>query len=103
MRSPRERGASGVQAERRVAVGDQQEGIRRDAVVPPEHALDEVKQRPRVTTREEDRKPGDDGGDQRTDREEEEHDVVRDREEPLDQRQASAEVLLSVGVWEIEV
>jgi hypothetical protein len=35
---------SGLQAEWRVAVGDQEEGVGRDAVVPADHALDEVEQ-----------------------------------------------------------
>lgn len=36
--------SSGLQAERRVAVGDQEEGVGSDPAVPAEHALDEVKQ-----------------------------------------------------------
>jgi uncharacterized membrane protein YphA (DoxX/SURF4 family) len=40
---PALRRVSGVQAEGRVAVGDQQDGVGADAVVPAEYALDEVK------------------------------------------------------------
>jgi hypothetical protein len=69
-----------VEAEWRVAIGDEQEGVGPDAVVPADYAFDEVKQRAWVATGGQDREPGHDGGKERGDREEEEHDVVGDRQ-----------------------
>jgi hypothetical protein len=71
---------SGVKAEWRVAIGDEQEGVGPDTVVPADHALDEVKQRAWVTAGEENREPGHDGGEERGDRKSDEQDVVGDRQ-----------------------
>jgi len=74
-----------------------------DPVLPANHALDLVEQRARVTAGEEDREPRADGGQKRADRQEEQHDVVGDRQQPLDQRQPAAELVLGVRVGEVEV
>ena len=47
-----------------MAVGDENEGIRDDAVVPADHAL--VEAAPRVAASEEDRKPGGDNREEHT-------------------------------------
>ena len=66
-------------------------------------ADDEVEQRLRIAAGEEDREPGDDHGEERRNRKKEEDDVVRDREQPLDQRHALAEVFPDVGIVDVEV
>ena len=73
------------EAERWVLIRHEYEGVCDDAVPPAQDSEHEVEETARVATGEEDRKPGDDHGDDCTDRQEEEHDVVGDREQPLDE------------------
>src|SRR5262249_19450017 len=66
----------GLQGERWITVGDQQEGVGTYAVVPADHALDVVKQRAGVAPSEQNREPGEDGCEEHADREDDQHDVV---------------------------
>src|SRR5712691_136702 len=93
---------SSVQAERRVLVGDQREGVAVDPVDPPKYADDVVEQAARIRAREEDREPGGDDRDDSAEPEAEEHDVVRQGEDPFDQRQPAVH-LPGVRVREVEV
>jgi hypothetical protein len=47
---PYPRNPLGLQSEGRVAVGDQKEGVGSDAVVPADHALDELEEGARIAT-----------------------------------------------------
>lgn len=67
---------SRAQAERRVLVGDERQRVADHPVVPPDHALDEAEQAPRVPAGEEDGEPRPDHRRDRRDVEEEEDDVV---------------------------
>jgi hypothetical protein len=91
------------EAEGRVLVGGEHERVGADAVAPAQHAGHVVEEPAREPAREEDREPRHDRDDQHADVEEEEHDVVRNREQPLDQRQPPVEVALDVGVRQLEV
>src|SRR5207302_10829154 len=71
--------------ERWIPIGDQEEGVGNDAVVPADHALDELEKSPGIPAGEQDGEPRDDRHEQRRDLQEEQHDVVRDREQPLPQ------------------
>ena len=82
---------------------DEEEGVRLDSQPPAKGPFNEVEQTAWVLPGEEHRKPGDDYCDGRADREEDQDDVVRNREEPLDQWQPSVEVLFDVGVGDVEV
>src|SRR6266545_3929389 len=90
------------QAERRVLVGDQREGVAIDPVAPPQHADHVVEQAPRIRAGEEDREPGGDDHEDGADPEKDEDDVVRNGEDPLDERQPPAH-LPGVRVLEVEV
>jgi len=91
-----------AQPEWRVPIGDEQERVAGDPIAPAEDAHDKVEQTPGVGSREENRKPGDDDGDHGSDPQEEENDVVRDSEKPLDQGQPAVQ-LASIRVREGEV
>src|SRR6266516_1653390 len=95
------RAASRAQLEGRVAVGDEDQRVADDAVVPPEHALDVVEYRARIAAAEEDRKPRPDDGEERYDVQEEEHDVVRNGKQPLHERQPPVQ-LPRVGVLDVQ-
>jgi para-nitrobenzyl esterase len=88
--------------ERRVSVGDHQDGVRLYAQRPAHHPHHVVKEAAGVPAREEDGEPGDDHADNLANREEPENDVVGDGQEPLDQRHEPAQ-LLRVGVGEVQV
>ena len=76
-RLSRARRTSGTQAERRVAVGDEQKRVGLDTQRPPRHADHEVEDPSRVAAGEQDREPGDDDEHQGEQRQHREHDVVR--------------------------
>jgi hypothetical protein len=86
------------EAEGRVPVGGQGDGVGKDAVVPPEHSLHKVENALWVPGGEKDREPSDDhcyyGGDVK----EEEHHDVRDDQEPLHQWQPPIELTDDIGV-----
>ena len=92
-----------AQRERRVAIGDEDEGVADHAVVPAGHAFDEREDAARIATGEQDREPRADDEQRRGQVEEEQGDVVRDGEEPLDERQPAVEVAFGVGVGDVEV
>ncbi len=77
-------------------------GVADDSVCPAEHADHEVEEAAWVAAGEEDREPCDDHHDDGGEPEEDEHDVVRDREQPLDERKPAVQVLLGVRVREVE-
>ena len=87
-----------VQAERRVAVGAQGTvGVVADPPRPAQHPQVEAEQRAGVAAGEQDREERDDGDDSERDPQEEQHDVVRDRQQPLDQPQPAAQRLVQAG------
>ena len=69
-----------------------------DTKPPSQDAFDEVEDGPRVAAGEQHSKPGNDHRDDRSDAQEEEHDVVGGSEQPLHQRQPAVEILFDVGV-----
>ncbi len=71
--------------------------------MPTENTHDVVEQPARVAPGEEDRQPCGNGGQDHTDRQDEEDDVVRDGEQPLDEWQPPIEVGAHVGVGQLEV
>src|SRR4051812_10783596 len=79
-------GRSRAEPERRVTIGDEQERIGANAVGPAEHAEDEVEQTARIPAREEDREPREDDREDRGEPQKREHDEVRDRQKPFDER-----------------
>ena len=70
--------------------------------MPADHSRDKVEDAARVAPGEENREPGDDHNDDHGQVEEEQHDVERDGEEPLDQWQPAIEVALGVRVGKLE-
>src|SRR5215207_5868155 len=98
----RRRNLALAQGERGVAVRNQDERIAHHAVVPTDHSLDEVEDAARVAPAEEDREPGDEHHDDHRQVEEEQRDVVRDGEQPLDEREPAVELALGVGIGDIE-
>src|SRR5215208_3016104 len=90
------------EAERRIDVGDEDERIGDDAVVPAQDPLDEVEDAARVAAREEDREPGADYREDDPDVEEDEDDEVRDGQKPLDERQPAVQGPRSIGVVKVE-
>src|SRR5215216_4268406 len=94
---------SGREAERRVPVGDEQERVRRHAKAPAHDTGHEIEHPARVAAGEQDGEPGDDHHDDHRDVEEEQQDVVRDREEPLHQREPAVELVRGVGIHDIDV
>jgi SAM-dependent methyltransferase len=93
---------SRTEPKRRVPVGDEEERVGPDAVRPTTHADDEVEQAAWVAPREEDREPREDHREDRAQPEKHEHDVVRDREEPLHERQPPVELVPGIRVREVE-
>src|SRR5437762_3289903 len=91
-----------AQSERWVLVGHQREGIAVNAVTPPKHANHVAEETSRIGACEENRKPGNDDRPHGANSEEEENKVMRDGEEPLDQRQPAVH-LASVGICKVEV
>src|SRR5207245_2817788 len=82
----------GAEREGRVAICA--EGVERVKADPPRPAEDtdvEVEDRAWVAAAEEDREQRDDGQEQESDPEEDEGDVMRDRQQPLDQPEPAAE------------
>jgi hypothetical protein len=73
-----------------------------DTVGPAEDAEDEIEETTWITAGEQDREPGDHDQDEGGQPEEEQHDVVRDCEEPFHERQPAIEVLFCVGVGVVE-
>src|SRR5665213_196192 len=91
------------EAERRVAIGDQHVGVRDHAVRPAADADEEVEHPAREATGEEDHEPSGDHDEERGDVEEEQHHVVWDRQQPLDQRQPAVEVGARVRIGKLEM
>src|SRR5712691_6918274 len=83
---------SWCQSEGRVLIRDQEERVGDDAVVPAKNAFDEGEYAARVAAGEQDSEPGHDHCEERRDVQEEQHDVVRDGQQPFDQRQPPVEV-----------
>ena len=82
-----------VERERRVAVGTQRAvRVVRDAPGPAQHADVEIEDAPRIATGEQDREEGDDRQHGEGDPEEEQHDEVRDREQPLHEPEPAAQL-----------
>src|SRR5215470_9436241 len=75
-----------AQAERRIPVGDENERVPGDAVVPSDDSLHEVEDPARVVPSEHDREPRHDDSEEHPDIQEDQHDVMRDGQEPLHQR-----------------
>ena len=84
---PRRVGGIVGERERRIAVGAEAsgEGVERDPPGPPQHPDVEVEQGPRIAAGEEHRHPGDEGEHEEGHPQEQQHDAVRDRQEPLHQ------------------
>ena len=93
---------SGAERERRVAVRGEEKRVGRHAQTPASDADDEVEQRARVAAGEEDREPGDYDAHHCGQTEEHQHDVVRDRQEPLHQRQPAVELVAGVWIAKVE-
>src|SRR5947208_5158025 len=91
-----------AESERRILVGHQREGVAVHAVTPPQDANHVAEKTARIGAGEENRKPGNDDGSNGANSEEEENKVMRDGEEPLDQRQPAVH-LASVGICKVEV
>ena len=88
----------GIQREGRVAVGAERPvGVEADPPGPAQYADVEVEDPPWVAAREEDGEESDDGEDPERDPQEEEDDVVRDRQQPLDEPEPAAELGVQVS------
>src|SRR5579864_323706 len=74
-------------AERRIPVGGEEKRVGRHPKRPAEDADDKVKERPRIAACKKDREPRQDDTAYRGEAHEDQHDVVRQREDPLDERQ----------------
>jgi len=81
-------------------IGDQEKGVAGDPVAPAKHANDKAEEILWIATGEEDGEPGYDDRHQNADSKEEENDVVRNGEEPLDQGQPAIQL---AGIWIGEV
>ena len=87
-----------VECERRVPVGTQRPvRVVRDAPGPAQHAEVEVEDASRVATGEQDREEGDDREHGEGDPEEEQHDEVRNREQPLHQPEPAAQLRIEAA------
>src|SRR5207253_1373279 len=84
---------SGSDVERRIAIGREQERIGCNPEPPAEHSDDEVEEGTRIATRKQYREPGNNDAEERQDAEEPQDDVVRNRQEPLDERQPAIQVV----------
>ena len=89
-----------VQREGWVAIGGEQDGVGRNADAPASDADDEVEQSARVAAGEQDREPRDHHAHERSDTEEHEDYVVRDRQEPLHERQPAVQIAPGVGIMD---
>jgi hypothetical protein len=77
----------------KIAVGAVRvEGVEPDPPRPAQDADVEVEERARIATSEEDREEGDDSDEQECDPEDDQDDVVRNREDPLDEPQPAAQL-----------
>jgi arsenite methyltransferase len=93
---------SRAEPEGRVPVDHEDEGIRDDAVRPAKDPEDEVEQAPWIAAGEEDREPGDDHRHKRRQPEERQQYVVRDREQPLHEREPAVEPIFRVWIRVVE-
>jgi hypothetical protein len=91
------------EGEGRVAVGDQKGRVRVDAQPPAGDTDNEIEQPPRVVPGEQDREPRDDHRKESNQLQHCQNDVVRDREQPLHQREPLVQVVFDVGVVDVEV
>ena len=88
-----------VERERRVAVGAQRAvRVERHAPSPAQYAEVEVENAPRVAAGEQDREEGDDREHDEGDPEEEQHDVVRNRQQPLHEPEPSAQLRIQAAL-----
>src|SRR5699024_4918642 len=72
-----------AEAERRIAVGTEDESVELDSPGPAHHAHVELEDRPRIAAGEDDRKPCDHAQDREGDPQETEDDQVRDHQDPF--------------------
>ena len=87
-----------VEREGRVAVGAQRPvRVVRDAPRPAQHADVEIEDAPRIATGEQNREEGDDREDGEGDPEEEQHDEVRNREQPLHEPEPAAQLRIEAA------
>src|SRR2546429_9066214 len=94
---------SGSGAERRIAIGRKQERIGCNPEPPAEHSDDELEEGARIATRKQYREPGNNDAEERRDAEEPQDKVVRNRQEPLDERQPAIQLLLCIGVGNLNM
>ena len=88
-----------VERERRIAVGAERAvRVERHAPRPAEHSDVEVEDAPRVAARDEDREERDDGQHEKRQPQEREHDVVGNREDPLDEPEPTAETRVELAL-----
>src|SRR6266542_882972 len=97
------RPSSRAQPKRRVLVRHQDERVRARAVAPAQHSKHEIEQPAGVAAGKEEREPRDDNRHEHREPEEEQHDVVRDREQPLHEREPAVQVALGVRVGDVEL
>src|SRR5207247_8988148 len=83
--------------------GSEEERVGCNPEPPPEHSDDEVEEGARIATRKQYREPGNDDAEERRDAEEPEHNVVRNRQEPLDERQPAIQLMPRIGVGKLKV
>src|ERR1035438_1449381 len=91
------------EAERRILVGDQCEGVGHDSALPPDNSFHEFKDAPWVSPREQDGEPCDDRSHHRCDGQKDQHDVVGDGQEPLHKRHPPIEIAFGVGIGVVQV
>src|SRR2546430_1779842 len=99
-RAVKTRATSSAQPERRVLIGHQRERIPVHPVGPPQHSDDEIEQATGIRAGEENREPSGDHREHHAKPQEEQDDVVRDGQKPLDQRQPAVQL---PGIWIGEV
>src|SRR5207247_3622788 len=92
----------GAEPERWILVRNEGERVPEDSVVPASDAHDEVERAARIAAGEEDREPRVDDDGEGREAEEQEHDVVRDREDPLDERKPAVQLALRVRIGHVE-
>jgi hypothetical protein len=92
-----------AQPERRVLVGDEGERVGGHPAGPPEDPLDEREHAPGIGAGEHDGEPRDDHDHERGEVEEGKHHVVRDRGQPLHQRQPPVEIALGIRIGVVQV
>ena len=92
-----------MEAERWVAVGKQQERVRVDSQAPPANSDHEIEKGPRIASSDQNREPGDHHRHNRGEPQHQQHDVVRNRQQPLHEWQPAIQVSIDVGVLDLEM